>query len=236
MKPSFQRTPNKQHITKIVNEWQPHRFDDPVVIICSDGTHLLDDGQHRVEAAAVKLGEDAEILCRIGYSDTPGLEFVALNSTRRLVTAYWKHTAHLSDGEDIAVGVTAMANNHGLNITKGNTPRTISAVNTVTNLYQRDQLALDRTLYVLANVIENREDEVGWLKANVIQGVWYVIHSYDCDDKLMIRGLSKITPERAAPYSANDTSRNASDIIIAYNKGQRDNRRINIAQPREVEY
>jgi hypothetical protein len=233
MKPTFQRTLNRSQVKTIIREWQTWRFDDPVVCVCSDGTMLLDDGQHRIEAAIEKLGPDAEILCRLAYTDLPGEEFVKLNTSRRGVTAYWKYVAQLSDGDDVAVGIVKLAESHGLSINHGSGCYNISAVNTVIALYKRDAMALDRTLNILTQVINIRENEVGWLKANVIQAVWYVICNYDCRDITMIRGLAKTTPDRVAPHSANDMSRNAGDVIIAYNKNQRNHLRLNVTQPKK---
>lgn len=232
MKPSFQRTLNKTHVNEIVRDWQVHRFDDPVVCVCSDGTHLLDDGQHRVEAAALKLGVDAELLCRVVHTDLPGSEFVALNSARRGVTAYWKHAALLSDGDTTALAIDTLLRKHGFSINHGSGPFYVNAVNTVYNLHERDSASLDRAFSILAEIIKKRDGETGWVKANVIQAVWYVVKNYECTNAQMVRGLAKITPERAAPHNQNDPARNAGDIIVAYNKQLPEHRRISVMKPK----
>jgi hypothetical protein len=230
MKPSFQRTMSKQQVSNIVKDWQVHRFDDPVVCVCSDGTELLDDGQHRVEAAAQRFGQNAELLCRIAYTDLPGKEFVALNTGRRGVSAYWKHAANLSDGDETATALDAVVRRHGFFIGHGGGVRCVNAVNTITDLFRRDAESLDLTLGVLASVISKREDENGWLKGHVIQAVWYIIRNYDCDLKQLARGLAKTTPMQAAPKTQNDPSANAGDVIIAYNKQLPEHKRLNISR------
>jgi hypothetical protein len=232
MTPVFQRNVNRVLVAKIIREWQPHRFDEPVVVITSDGTHLLDDGQHRVIAAERKLGADAELQCRIAYTDLPGVEFVAINTSRTAVSAFWKFTAHLSDGDKTATGITALVERHGMVIGNNSNVRAISGVNTMTALYQKDADALDRALAVLAAVITRRENEGGWLRANVIQSVWYVMRTYNCDDKRMIYGLAKSTPERVAPLSSNEPARNAGAVIAAYNRNLPERNRINILEPK----
>lgn len=233
MTPTFQRPLSRQQVNLIVKEWRTWRFDDPVVCICSDGTMLLDDGQHRVAAAAKKLGEDAEVLCRLAYTDLPGEEFVALNSSRRAVDAYWKHEARLSDGSEVAMGVSNLVKKHGFVITRSSSnPHAINAIHGLTMLYQTDADALDRTLNVLAAVIKARENELGWLKISVIQGIWYVIRNYDCVDATMIRGLKRTVPSRVGQHNSSDSSRNAGDVIIAYNHQQPHNKRLNLMMPK----
>lgn len=229
MKPVFQRPLSRKQVAEIIKEWRVHRFDDPLVCICSDGTHLLDDGQHRVAAAAVKMGETAELLCRVAYTDLPGEEFVALNNSRRAVTPFFKHVARLSDGNETAAQIEELVKSHGFTIGRGHGPRVIGGINTLQELYKRDSGTLSRTLRVLNQVITARGNEVGWAKSNVIQSVWYVLRHYDCNEATMVRAFSRVVPTTIAPRTGNELSSNAPDIIIAYNKNLRAANRLNIA-------
>jgi hypothetical protein len=233
MKADFQRPLDMKRVLRIVKQWDIRLFEQPTVFILPDDTCVLGEGQHRVAAFAEKVGDNGLITCRVVPTDRPGALFVAISGSKRRVEQIHVFKALVADGEPAAVGARNLAETHGFAISNAGNSNSIGASKTMLDLYDADHKSLDTALAVIAAVMAERGDEDrGWLKSNVLKTVWYVIRNFDVDRKSLIRRMAKKSADTLVPYAVNDLRRNSEELIAAYNRGRREENRLDPASPK----
>jgi hypothetical protein len=103
----------------------------------ADGTTVILDGQHRAALAKDVRGEDFPVLCVVheGLSlATEAALFRGLNSARK-VTPMQKFLARLTEGEPVAKGILAIAQEHGWEVDGRQANRRIQAVSALFKIY-----------------------------------------------------------------------------------------------------
>jgi hypothetical protein len=232
MKAKFQRQLNFVAVRKIVREWNIDLWEMPVVGELPDGTHVLSEGQHRSHAAARVLGLDAKIQCRVVYTTQPGKLFSDLNTAKRRVGAIDIFLADASDGDSDAAVVQALARSHGFEVAKsGKGSRNIQGAGTMMNLYRIDGVTLGTVLSIIDGVMKLRDEESGWVRGNVLTSVHVfvrVTQSYKQQD--LVSRLARGNSQLAAPYPASDVLRNLQVITDIYNRGRREENRVDISE------
>lgn len=191
--PLAQRELKPARVDKLATEFDPEQFGTPTVNQ-RDGAYFVIDGQHRIEAYKVWLGdghwEDQQIHCWTydGMSEEEEAEvFLKLNDTLA-VNAMAKFRVGVQAGRHDETDVDRIVRAQGLRVSTDQSDGAISAVGTLMRVYRRsDPATLARTL----RIIRDAYGDPG-LEAIVIDGLGLLCHRYngDIEDEPLIKRLS----------------------------------------------
>lgn len=191
--PLAQRELKPARVDKLATEFDPEQFGSPTVNHRDDAYYVI-DGQHRIEAFKVWLGEgsweDQQIQCwnYDGLTEDEEAEvFLKLNDTLA-VNAMSKFRVGVQAGRKDECDVDRIVRSQGLRVSTDKSDGAISAVNTLMKLYRRaDPATLARTL----KVIKFAYGDSG-LEAPVIDGIGLFCDRYngDIDDVRLVKRLS----------------------------------------------
>lgn len=191
--PMAQRELKPARVDKLANEFDPEQFGSPTVNH-RDEAYFVIDGQHRIEAFKLWLGEggweDQQVQCWTydGLTEDEEAEvFLKLNDTLA-VNAMSKFRVGVHAGRPAECEVDRIVRTQGLRVSTDRSDGAISAVNTLMRVYQRaDPETLARTL----KVIKLAYGDPG-LEAVVIDGMGLFCHRYngDIEDARLVKRLS----------------------------------------------
>lgn len=227
MRASFQRPLSRQAVSKIVANWNPTLWEMPVVCRVDDGSLVLVEGQHRIEAAAQVLGDSYDVECRLASGINPAELFIAINESKRRIQPIEKFTALVEAKDSDAVSILNIAQFHGFDVRKSNTAWSINAADVMFRAYRGDYRALTLALEAIAGVIKKRNDDRGWSRGNVILAVWYFIRvAAGASIPNFIESVSRVPAIIAVPYHTNEFRRNVDELISLYNKNRHQKNRV----------
>jgi hypothetical protein len=192
--PLAQRELKPARVDKLATEFDPEQFGSPTVNH-RDESYFVIDGQHRIEAFKVWLGEgnweDQQIQCWTydGLTEDEEAEvFLKLNDTLA-VNAMSKFRVGVQAGRQDECDVDRIVRSQGLRVSTDKSDGAVSAVNTLMRVYRRAEPdTLARTL----KVIKFAYGDPG-LEAAVIDGLGLFCDRYngDIEDDRLIKRLSK---------------------------------------------
>lgn len=171
--PDVQRSLDTRRVDKIAEDFDPNALGVITVSHRGGGTYFVVDGQHRAAAARIVKGDDWKISCRVfdglSLEEEAGM-FRLLNNTAR-VGALDLFRVRVIEGEKVAVYVDEMLTRHGLRVGPG----AFMAVTAAERIYNRDPMALERTLGVTVRAW-GREGAA--VDGRIIEGVGLVFARY----------------------------------------------------------
>jgi hypothetical protein len=227
---TFQRPLSRLYVRDIVRRWDINLWEMPVVGQLPDGTHVLNEGQHRVNAAAIVFGEDAEIECRVIETSNPGHLFAELNTAKKHVQALDIFLAESDNPDSLPAKVTQLAKSHGFEIDRGQAAYAIKSVASFVKAYEADADALAKTLQIIHEVIRARDNERGWTRGNVIATIFTFIRLVKCDHKDLAKRLARGNSSVAVPHGMNELTENLISVGKIYNKGRTADKRVDILE------
>lgn len=189
-----QRVLRPPHFNKIIGEFDPEFLGYPVVSL-RDGHFYIIDGQHRVEACKIWIGEGWEtqaITCRVYTGMTLKDEadmFDHLNLQLN-VAAFDKFRARCTAERTDELAVYRVVEKSGLTVSGNRHQNGVTAVSTLLRVYRRsDAATLARTL----KIVHNAFGDPG-LTTAMIDGVAMVCERYNgsIDDRQAIDRLSSM--------------------------------------------
>lgn len=170
---------NQGHVDHLVNHMDLDKIGLPVLSE-KDGAYYIIDGQHRIEALRIWLGDGSDtqkIPCRIysGLTEDEEAElFLDLNKTLQVGT-FDKFRVALNAGREEENHINAVVMGAGLRVSRDNVPGGIRAVGTLRKVYRRsDASTLARTL----RIIRDAYGDAGF-QAKVIDGIAHVCQRYN---------------------------------------------------------
>lgn len=186
-----QRDLKPSRVEHLVAEFDLDRIGIPDVSE-RDGAYYVVDGQHRIEATKVWLGdgwEDQKIQCRVWTGLTEAEEadlFDRLNDTLT-VSAFDKFRIRVNAGRPVQCDIDRQVRLEGLVISRDKVGGAIGAVGTLEKVYRRsDAQTLGRTL----RIIRDAYGDSG-LEAPVIDGIGHLCQRYNgqLDDAAAVKKL-----------------------------------------------
>lgn len=182
--PLAQRDMRMHWVNDLVEDFDPERLGSPTVNHTSDGWYNIVDGQHRIEALKLWLGEgkweDQSIQCWTyeGLSTAQEADiFLDLNNVLAVAT-YAKFRNAVRAGRPEAVAIDKVVRNEGLVISQdGRVPGAVSAVGTLQKVYRRSD---GRILGTALRIIRDAYGDEG-LSAAVIDGLSLFCQRYDTE-------------------------------------------------------
>lgn len=166
-----QRTLNQARVDRLVTEFDEEQLGTPTVSE-RDGHFYIIDGQHRIEALKLWLGdgwEGQQVQCWTYSGLTEEQEadkFDRLNDVLT-VNAFDKFRVRVTAGREMEEDIDRVVRSQGLVISRDAIPGAIRAVGTLRRVYKRsDAATLSRTL----RIIRDAYGDAG-LEAPVIDGI-----------------------------------------------------------------
>jgi hypothetical protein len=192
--PMAQRELKPARVDRLAADFDPEQFGSPTVNHRGDAYYVI-DGQHRIEAYKLWLGEgkweDQQIQCWCyeGLAEHEEADvFLKLNDTLA-VNAMSKFRVGVQAGRHDESDVDRIVRAQGLRVSFDRSEGAISAVGTLMRIYRRsDPATLARTL----RIVRDAYGDPG-LDAAVIDGIGLLCHRYsngDMDDQLLVKRLS----------------------------------------------
>lgn len=169
--PVAQRSLNQARVDRLVAEFNEEQLGTPTV--SERGGHFfVIDGQHRIEALKLWIGEGWEaqqVQCwtYTGLTEEEEADkFDRLNDVL-VVHAFDKFRVRITAGRDVETDIDRVVRSQGLVVSRDGVPGAISAVGTLRRVYARsDAATLSRTL----RIIRDAYGDAG-LEAPVIDGI-----------------------------------------------------------------
>lgn len=174
-----QREVRKARVSYLASEFDPERLGYPVLNL-RDGNYYIIDGQHRIEAAKVWLGDGWEkqsLTCRIysGLSEKQEADMFDWLNNNLAVSAFDKFKVRCTAGRATESAVRKITDRIGLKISRDKGEGCIGATTTLVRVYERaDGLTLARTL----RIVHESFGDAG-LTNHVIDGIARVCERYN---------------------------------------------------------
>lgn len=188
-----QRDRRQAWIDHLSSNFDPELMGNPSVSE-RDGSPYVVDGQHRIEAYKIWIGdgwEDQQIQCWVYTGLTEAQEadlFGHLNDVRA-VRSFDKFRIAVTAGHPVETDTARQVRIEGLVISESKIPGAIRAVNTLTKVYTRsDGATLGRTL----RIIRDAYGDAGFRQAAIIDGIGLLCQRYSgqMDDTAAVKKLS----------------------------------------------
>lgn len=183
---SYQRRLQPGHVKKIVREFDPVYLGLPDVSEREDGTFWVMDGQNRLAACRLFLGEGwekqhVECLVYSGMSLEDEAEFFEKRNMTKQLTPWAKFKARLTAGEHIATEIVRIATEAGFTVAENHGLRCVAALEWVYTGVRSHNAAdgpknLARTLGVLAKAWGTQEP---FPNGDIVYGVGMFLERYN---------------------------------------------------------
>jgi hypothetical protein len=188
--PLAQREMVQARVDKLVAEFDPEQLGHPVVNH-RGGYYFVIDGQHRIAALKIWLGEgwqSQHIECEMydGMSEAEEAEVFLRRNDTLAVHAFAKFRVAVQAGRPDECDIDRIVRGCGLRISQDRGNGVVAAVGTLVRVYRRDRDTLARAL----SVIRDAYGDAG-LDAVVIDGLGWLCHRYngDLDDTRLVARL-----------------------------------------------
>lgn len=147
----YQRSLDESRVDAMAKNLDESRLGVPVLSLRKDGSYVVLDAQHRLEALRRAGLDGLKILCEVhnGLSlDEEAALFLKLNNGRKAVRVFDKYRARLIAKEHAAVEFTRVVESLGLKIGAAPGKNTVCAIQSVESVHRRHGNLLD-TLSIL---------------------------------------------------------------------------------------
>lgn len=174
--PVAQRELNHARVNKLAAKFEPEQIGTPTLNE-RDGHFYIIDGQHRMEVLKEVGWGDQQVQCWTysGLTETEEAEmFLELNDVLT-VAAFDRFRIGVAAGRDVECDIERIVRLQTLVVTRDNLPGAISAVGTLTKVYNRaGGSTLGRTL----RIVRDAYGDPG-LEAQVIEGIGLLCQRYN---------------------------------------------------------
>lgn len=171
--PDVQRSLDNRRVDKMAADFNENALGVITVSHRGRGIFYVVDGQHRIAAARLVKGDDWKITARVFENlsiEEEAAMFRALNNTAK-VGALDLFRVRVIEGEKTAVYMSEMFTRHKFTIG----PTAFAAVSAAERIYNRDPMALERTLALIARAW-GREGAA--TDGRIVEGVGLVFARY----------------------------------------------------------
>jgi hypothetical protein len=146
--PEVQRSLDVRRVNKIAAELNPDALGTITVSHRSNGTYHIIDGQHRVGAVRLALGDDEKVTCRVfaglSLEEEAGM-FRLLNNTAK-PQALDIFRVRVIEGEATAVGIAQMLERQGWQVSVAGRDGNFAAVTAIERIYRSEPDAAERAV------------------------------------------------------------------------------------------
>lgn len=147
--PNVQRGLDRRRVTRIANELDVHALGVITVSQRPDGTYVVIDGQHRIEACKEAGRGELQVTARVYAGLTLPEEatlFRLLNNTAKpqFVDIF---RVRVVEGEEVAVAVSQLAERYGWKVSVARTASgSLLAIQSLEAVFRKDPIAAERTM------------------------------------------------------------------------------------------
>lgn len=224
-----QRAFSQDLANTIALSFDPDALGYPVVSQ-RDGTYWIVDGQHRVAAFALVLGEDQEMQCEVftELTEQEEADLFLQRDKRRAISAFDKFTIGVVAERPIEVKISEVLAAVGLVAAKSRGAGHVLAVDTLRRVYA---LGGEEVLTQVLLVLRDTFGDLGY-GASYLLGLGLVLHRYGA--KLDVEHLkAKLTALRGGPLALSNKARqiqtqtglavqlcHAAAFVEVYNSGK----------------
>lgn len=148
---SYQRDLDESRVNAMSGDFDESRIGVPVLSLRKDGSFVVLDGQHRLEAMRRASLLDTKVLCEVHNGLSVAEEaalFLKLNNGRKPVRVFDKYKARLVAKEPVSIEFTRIASGLGLRIGAAPGKNTVCAIQSVESVHKRNK-NLEITLSIL---------------------------------------------------------------------------------------
>ena len=180
------------HVARLLRNFSIDKIGYPV-INHTGGWYWIIDGQHRVAAIKIWLGEweGQQIECRVykNLSEQEEAEMFLDLNVMLAVRQIDKFRAALTARREDEINIEAIVRKNGLKISEDSSDGSIACVATLLKVYRRGAECLNRDLHIV-----NESFGDSGLDADVLDGIGLLVSRYNgqLDDGKAIRALSSI--------------------------------------------
>jgi len=230
-----QRPFNEKWAKQIAEEFDPDKFDPPVITKPNGvGHYHVVEGQHRVQGAKIAFGENEQLHCRIVDADDPARAaeiWLGINSGRKAIKPIQKFLVAVTAGRQPEVEINNTVNKMGYKISQYKSEGSISAVRALTEVHNKfGHTLLQGTLLMLHHTWPH---DANAFSGDVIRGYALFINEFRhyLDSKRLAEVISKTFSPNQLLSSARLSSEQhrislaeaMSDILrLRYNRNMRD--------------
>lgn len=148
---SYQRELDESRVNAMAKAFDESRIGVPVVSIRKDGSYVVLDAQHRLEAMRRAGHQNMKVMCEVhnglSLKDEATL-YLKLNGGRKAVGTHDRYKARLTAHEPIAIEFTKIVESLGLRLGRVGGKATICAIHSIETVHRR-RGNLEITLSVL---------------------------------------------------------------------------------------
>ena len=148
---SYQRSLDEARVDAMAKNFDEARIGVPVLSLRSDGSYVVLDAQHRLEAMRRAGLTDYKMLCEVHNGLTRADEaalYLKLNNGRKAVRVYDKYRARIIAKEPTALEFTKIVEAQGLRIGAAPGKSTVCAIQAIEYIHKRNN-NLEVTLSIL---------------------------------------------------------------------------------------
>src|SRR5262245_19515639 len=150
--PKIQRPFIPKHAQDIADNFDPDAF-KPLDVVQSRARYLVFEGQHRLAAARIALGEDQRVPCHV-HEECPLEDQARIALAQRRSKAWTKidqWAVRVIAKEEIPLKIEAVLVRHGLKVVRTIAPGVVQAVATLELIWTRygGEVTLERVLNIL---------------------------------------------------------------------------------------
>ncbi|HRP80091.1 MAG TPA: ParB N-terminal domain-containing protein, partial [Aquamicrobium sp.] len=144
---------------------------DPIVVSLpnADGKHHCIDGQHRLGAVRLALGDDQSVPCRVVAAADPQRAadiFVQLQTRRTAPAAIDRFIVSVTAGYEVETAVNGILRDLGYKASRGKTPGCLGAIDCCVSVYRR--MGGDTLRLALATIKANRGLNAGAVDSGIV--------------------------------------------------------------------
>jgi hypothetical protein len=177
------------HVTRIRNEWSPNAAGRITISKRADGTLVVIDGMHRLQAAPDGYVFRCDVHEGLTFEEECDL-FRRLNQAKR-VSAFDDFDKGVKAGDPECVAVNEIVEQHGLRVSNTHSDGTVAAVSALRDVYRKGgTAALDRALGIAVGAWGKRSESTD---GQIIAGLGKITGAFngELDDAALVKKLSK---------------------------------------------
>lgn len=226
--PKVQRTFSEAWAKEIADTLDPDKI-DIIAVVRDRGHYYVVDGQHRVAAVKMALGEDQRVQCQVfDDADTAKAADVFLGRNSRLgVRSIDKFLQRVNRGDDAPKAISGILKRYGLNISLKRGTNVVQATAACEAVYRKNPATFEHTIGVLHQAWGGEPDAYN---GELLRGVGAaLVWNPDIDHANLSERLATTTPTAVLAKASvlrdtqamSKTNATADVVIGLYNRGRR---------------
>jgi hypothetical protein len=190
----------ESHAKKIAAEFDPDKFDPPVITrVNGEGQAHIVEGQHRVAAVKIAFGENEQLKCRMVDADDPARAaeiFLGINAGRKSIQPVAKFNVSVTALREPETSINKFVVKLGYRIAASKSDHCISAVSSMIGIHNRlGMTVLQATLMALDKTWPG---DASAFQGDIIQGYAAFINEFA--PYLDHKRLADIIPKVFTPH------------------------------------